>query len=137
MLQTGRPSRPSNQHNFERQNRNDNGESIEINPDKVGMVIGRGGSKIRELQDKYSVRINVDRNQNQNGMSSVSLTGDSTKIRDAIREIKELIDDAPARETKESKPEPMEEEAFVTIDWQAAARESVGISEKKKNGIIS
>lgn len=33
--------------------------TLEIDPGKVGMVIGRGGSTIRDLQGKFSVNVNV------------------------------------------------------------------------------
>lgn len=149
MLQQSRPQ--SNAHTHENRNRNDyrnetrnegrnetrndyrndNAERIEIYQDKVGMVIGRGGSKIRELQETHGVRINIDRNTNQNGMSSVSITGDHEKVQDAIREIKDLCGDGgppPPQREQETQPEPMDAEPFVQIDWQAAARESVSIS---------
>lgn len=41
---------------------NDNFEDsiqVEIDPNKVGMVIGRGGSKIKEIQDMFGVNVKV------------------------------------------------------------------------------
>lgn len=35
---------------------------LEINPNKVGMVIGRGGAKIREIQEQYNVNVKVGKN---------------------------------------------------------------------------
>lgn len=32
---------------------------LEINPNKVGMVIGRGGAKIREIQEQFNVNVKV------------------------------------------------------------------------------
>lgn len=46
-------------------NSNDRGGSsedsmqIEIDPSKVGMVIGRGGSKIKEIQETFGVNVKV------------------------------------------------------------------------------
>jgi polyribonucleotide nucleotidyltransferase len=34
--------------------------SVQINPDKIGAVIGKGGSTIRALQDQFNVTIDVD-----------------------------------------------------------------------------
>lgn len=105
---------------------NNNGERVEIYPEKVGTIIGRGGCMIRELQENHGVRINVDKNPNHNGMVTVSVSGDN--VQEAISKIKELVGDQPQK-VEQSAPEPMEEEQpFVQIDWQAAARESVRLS---------
>lgn len=118
----------SNSRNTDQRDRgrgNNDGARIEINPDKVGTIIGRGGCVIRELQENHGVRINVDKNPNYNGMVAVSVSGDN--VQEAISKIKELVGDQPQRvEQSVALPEPMEEE-FVQIDWQGAARESVRI----------
>lgn len=35
---------------------------VEIEPNKVGMVIGRAGSKIKEIQSKFNVHVNISKN---------------------------------------------------------------------------
>lgn len=107
--------------------RNDSQEyrkTIEIYQEKVGTVIGRGGSTIKELQSKFRIKVNVDRNQNQNGKIDVNLSGDKKDVEAAVNEINNLVEDRQYSHNKaeESKPEPME---FEPIDWQAAARECV------------
>lgn len=104
---------------------NNGGERVEIYPEKVGTIIGRGGCVIRELQENHGVRINVDKNPNHNGMVTVSVSGDN--VQEAISKIKELVGDQ--KMVEHSAPEPLqEEEPFVQIDWQAAARESVRLA---------
>lgn len=108
---------------------NEHKETYEIYPDKVGTVIGRRGATIQELQDKFKVRINVDKNTNYNGKSSVNVSGNQTDVHEAINSIKELVGDMMNDSNKmdqsnRNEPEPME---FEMIDWQAAARESVRI----------
>lgn len=115
----------SNTRNSDQRDRgrgNNDGERVEIYPDKVGTIIGRGGCMIRELQDNHGVRINVDKNPNHNGMVTVTVSGNNVK--EAITKINELVGDQ--QKVEQSAPEPMEEEPFVQIDWQAAAKESVG-----------
>lgn len=49
-----------------RNDRFDGGETIifEIDQKHVGMVIGRGGCKIKEIQDKYNVNLNIGKFHN-------------------------------------------------------------------------
>lgn len=100
----------------------DHKETMEIYPDKVGSVIGRRGITINELQEKFKVRVNIDKNANYNGKSTVSVSGSRNDVTSAIENIKELVGEPKTSDTAQSNPEPME---FEMIDWQAAARESV------------
>lgn len=43
----------------ERDSRYNQSEQLEIDPSKVGFVIGRGGGKIREIQEKFNVNLNI------------------------------------------------------------------------------
>jgi polyribonucleotide nucleotidyltransferase len=62
--------------------------SIKINPEKIGAVIGKGGSTIRSLQDEYEVTIDVD----DDGM--VFIAGvDGAKAEKAIEAIEGLTED--------------------------------------------
>lgn len=135
--------------NFDRNERNDRSrndnsryesrsesfkDTLEIYPDKVGTVIGRGGETIREVQDKFKVRVNIDKNTNYNGKSTVAVSGGRNDVASAIDHIRNLVGE-PAQNGAHSnsygsqnnygshqQPEPME---YEVIDWQAAARESV------------
>lgn len=100
-------------------------ENLEIYPDKVGTVIGRRGATINELQEKFKVRVNIDKNTNYNGKSTVSVSGSQSDVTRAIENIKELVGETKTNEAPQNNSEPME---FEMIDWQAAARESVSNS---------
>lgn len=128
------------------ESRSENKETLDIYPDKVGMVIGRGGATIREMQDKFKVRVNIDKNPNYNGKSSVTVSGGQNDVARAIDHIRELVGESQSNGTQQNssygsrsnnygsqnsyasqqqtQTEPME---YEVIDWQAAARESVSI----------
>lgn len=65
-------------------------EVMQIDSSFVGRIIGKGGSRIRELQDETGCRINVSRDGGSGGQTDVELIGDRLSIgraRDAIDEI--------------------------------------------------
>lgn len=97
---------------------------IEIPSHKVGTVIGRGGSMIKELQAKFRVYIKVDRDENPNRNIDVMISGNRSDVELAENEIMKLTrdDDMPARQ-QHSEPEPVDVEP--AIDWQAAAKQCV------------
>lgn len=138
-------SRSDSSRNFERRNdssrnndsrSNDHKDTLEIYPDKVGSVIGRGGSTIKDIQERFKVRVNIDKNTNYNGKSTVTVSGSQSDVANAIGHIRELVGEPNLSESQQNgygsqsqsqqqqnnrAPEPME---FEVIDWQAAARES-------------
>jgi len=65
--------------------------NIEIDSNKVGMVIGRGGAKIREIQESFNVHVKIDREAGQNGYTGVTIRGDDTAIESAKTYILELV----------------------------------------------
>lgn len=134
------------------QGRNENVDSsyalnMDIDPSKVGMVIGRGGSKINEIQEKFVVNVKVCkfiifinycifvskkhicfavRDGGYNGMASVSIRGGSSDDRTKTKVfIEELIGDKPSPIFKEAPSTNKPEEEFVQIDWQGLAKECV------------
>jgi len=64
---------------------------IEIDPGKVGMVIGRGGGKIREIQQNFQVHVKIDRDPGVNGLTGVTIRGEDYAIEQAKNFIQELI----------------------------------------------
>lgn len=127
-------SRNDSSRNFERRNRDSSrsndtrsSETLEIYPDKVGSVIGRGGETIRNIQESFKVRVNIDKNT-----SIVTVSGSQGDVTRAIARIKELTGEpnesrrndgfGSQPQQNNQAPESME---FEVIDWQAAARESV------------
>ncbi|HED54450.1 MAG TPA: polyribonucleotide nucleotidyltransferase [Phycisphaerales bacterium] len=62
-------------------------ESITIDPDKIGKLIGPGGKTIRGLQDKYGVQIDVE----EDGTVYVSST-DGPSLKSAMAEIEAVCE---------------------------------------------
>jgi len=66
---------------------------MKISSRQVGLVIGKGGSRIRELQESSGTKINVKKNDvDANGMVLVTLDGDVDSRSNAKRMIDELIE---------------------------------------------
>ena len=62
--------------------------SIKINPDKIGALIGKGGSTIRALQEKYGITIDVEDD------GTVVIAGvDGARTDEAIQEIESLTEE--------------------------------------------
>jgi len=64
---------------------------IEIDPSKVGMVIGRGGGKIREIQQNFQVHVKIDRDPGVNGLTGVTIRGEDFAIEQAKNFIEDLV----------------------------------------------
>jgi len=64
-------------------------ETIYVDSSEVGRIIGRGGSRIREMQDDSGCRIKVSREGGANGLSSVDLSGQKGSIEDAKQRIRD------------------------------------------------
>jgi len=66
---------------------------IKISSHQIGLVIGKGGSTIKELEASSGAKIFVKRNDvDANGMVLVSIEGDDDTVSNAERMITELID---------------------------------------------
>jgi len=71
-------------------------EQFKIDPSKIMVVIGKAGSTIKEIIEKFSVSIDLDRDS-----GNVKVTGNSQQsILDACEHIKTISDNAPARKEK-------------------------------------
>lgn len=66
-------------------------QKMDIDSKKVGMVIGRGGGKIREIQENFNVHVKIDRDPGLNGLTGVTIRGDENCIEQAKQFIQELI----------------------------------------------
>ena len=62
--------------------------SFNIKPDKIKVVIGKGGSTIKEITEKFSVTIDI----NDDGLIKINST-DSDKAAQAMQYIKDLVAD--------------------------------------------
>ena len=71
-------------------------ESFEIDPSKMMLVIGKGGSTIKEIIEKYSVNIDLDRDE-----GIVKVSGENkNSIKEACAFIKNIVDNAPQQSKK-------------------------------------
>ncbi|XP_071152368.1 uncharacterized protein [Mytilus edulis] len=79
------------------QNEDQNGQSdsptIRVDSSKIGRVIGKGGSKIRELQDETGVTINISKDDDGSGQKEIQLEGSPDAVAKAKEMIKELTQD--------------------------------------------
>ncbi|XP_070158975.1 probable ATP-dependent RNA helicase DDX43 [Polyergus mexicanus] len=66
---------------------------IYIDANNVGRLIGRGGSKIKALQDESNAKINIDKQSNENGQTAVTLIGTDEAQQRAKSLIEELLID--------------------------------------------
>lgn len=66
-------------------------ENMEIESDKVKYVIGRGGTKIRDIQYSCRVSVQIDKSPNDGGYNNVTITGASHNIKRAKDAINEVV----------------------------------------------
>ena len=84
-------------------------EQFAIDPSKIMVIIGKAGSTIKEIIEKFTVSIDLDRD---NGMVKVS-GGSKQNVLDACEHIKTISNNAPAR--KDS-PKNIDFEKLYAID---------------------
>ncbi|KAG0035926.1 hypothetical protein BGZ82_004933, partial [Podila clonocystis] len=79
--------------------RGGNSQTIQIPSTKVGLVIGRGGETIRDLQDRSGARIAVTPtpHDHTSNMRTVTITGDDHAIQQATGFIEEIVNDTAPR----------------------------------------
>jgi len=63
---------------------------------RLGRVVGKGGSKIREIQDQFSIRVDIKKEEIKDDDTMVILTGSPASTQQA----KEFIDDLCERSSK-------------------------------------
>lgn len=107
-------SRPDNQttnNNYrDGDNDGDNGVTFTVPKSNVGLIIGRGGSKIKELKQRYSVSLKIgeyrranmqrkcsnwidipDKEGDPNGDAAVTIRGADRDVQDAKKDIMDLV----------------------------------------------
>ena len=110
---------------------NDDATIIKVPSKFVGRIIGRGGSKISDLQFESGARINVTKDV-EGDETLIRLIGDDEAVSKAESLIRELTIERDNFENRsvplEQKP-PLEEPTFVEppkqINWRAVFEESV------------
>lgn len=66
-------------------------ETMSVESRNVGRIIGRGGNKIRELQDRSGAKIQVSREEDSNGMKNVEISGEDSEVEKARQLIEECL----------------------------------------------
>lgn len=65
---------------------------MKVQKDKVGLIIGKGGETIRQIQDDCKVKLNVESYADENGERIVSIAGAKEAIAMAMDMILEKLD---------------------------------------------
>ncbi|XP_029178271.1 probable ATP-dependent RNA helicase DDX43 [Nylanderia fulva] len=93
---------------------------IYIDPNNIGRLIGRGGSKIKALQDESNAKITIDKQSNRNGQAAVTLIGTDEAQQRAKNLIEELLIDRSTSHqstTFGQNSETNSEQKNEEIDW--------------------
>ncbi|KMQ88194.1 putative atp-dependent rna helicase ddx43-like protein [Lasius niger] len=100
---------------------------IYIDANNVGRLIGRGGSKIKALQDESNAKINIDKQSNESGQTAVTLIGTDEAQQRAKSLIEELLIDrsishqsAESDQKKTNFGQKKEEIDWNNFDWVKA-----------------
>lgn len=118
-----RPREGGNDYEDRKKNRYDdeNGETLKVPSRCVGRIIGRGGSKINDLQYESGAKITVTK-ETEGDETIVKISGSSSEIKRAVDLIKDLTVDRPQREESNftySAPEPSAStEPPKEINWK-------------------
>ncbi|XP_060077446.1 probable ATP-dependent RNA helicase DDX53 [Ylistrum balloti] len=85
----------------------------------VGKIIGKGGSKIRELQEQTGARIKVSREENDDGENKVDIQGSEEARKKAKEKIEELIKPFSTMTSKYSSSSSIDssQDAQPKINW--------------------
>ncbi|CAL7939654.1 unnamed protein product [Xylocopa violacea] len=98
---------------------------IRIDTEKVGKLIGKSGSNIRELQDKTGTRIYVDRSTG-NDTTGVTIVGCTEAQEQAKNLIEESLSDPPypgQQSQNEHNDQNKPEIDFTNFDWSQANKQ--------------
>lgn len=107
---------------FRREPTSDNNSEklvIYIETEKVGKLIGRSGSNIKELQEKTSTRIHVDRSGGDS--TAVTIIGQSEEALQVAKQlIEESVNDFPSHMERPAPVEDKPQIDFSNFDWSKA-----------------
>ncbi|XP_063702858.1 probable ATP-dependent RNA helicase DDX43 [Culicoides brevitarsis] len=119
----GEVQRQSSFRDSRRDENRDDGPKLEflINSVDVGTVIGKGGSTIRETQNKFNVRISVDKNVSEYGKAKVVISGHSSA---ALNDCRNFIEDLLPKSPPANENSGGNGYDDGPIDWDAANRRS-------------
>ncbi|CAK9807040.1 Probable ATP-dependent RNA helicase DDX43 [Anthophora plagiata] len=99
---------------------------VDIDTNKVGKLIGRSGSNIRDLQDKTNTKIHIDRSSGDD-TTAVTIIGSKERQQEAKSLIEELLNDSsypPQKVENEQKEQHnRSQNNLVPFDWSQATKE--------------
>lgn len=64
-------------------------ETIKISNKEAGLVIGKGGSMIKSLTEKYSIGVEINKDATESAF--VEVVGTTSNVADAVKEINQLL----------------------------------------------
>lgn len=103
---------------------------ISISASYIGQIIGKGGSKIRDLQEGSGARINICGDEGEE--RTIRITGSTIACAKAQELIEELISNSSKNRQNSRKIDVTLEKPMPDfIDWGAAIRESFEAQERK------
>jgi len=79
-------------------------ESIRVPSDSVGMIIGKGGETIKEMQNSTGCKINVSQTNERDGRREIALIGTRQAIESAKRSIYDKVDQVKAKNAANQAP---------------------------------
>ncbi|KAK1118071.1 hypothetical protein K0M31_015350 [Melipona bicolor] len=135
----------NNHHSFSRRNNYSNSYNqkckefiIKVDTDKIGKLIGRSGTNIRDLQDKTKTKIHVSRS---GGIytTDVTIVGTKEAQNQAKTLIEELLRENPIVKTESIQPIEVEEEEtndepeidFTNFNWVLAHQRAIEYEREK------
>lgn len=68
--------------------------TVEVDNSMIGRIIGKGGCKIREMQDNSGAKINVPRDRSSNSLVAVEISGCDSAIDSAKQLIEEIVSES-------------------------------------------
>lgn len=111
---------------------------IYIDSNNIGRLIGRGGSKIKALQDESNAKINIDKQSNEKGQTAVTLIGTDEAQQRAKNLIEELLIDrsishqsTESGQSSETNSEQKKEIDWDNFNWTKANDEYEELQKKK------
>lgn len=69
-------------------------QSLQIPQKAISRVIGKGGETIRDIADGAGVEYHIAKEANEEGVIELELTGSKTALKDAVKRVTDIVDEA-------------------------------------------
>jgi polyribonucleotide nucleotidyltransferase len=94
--------------------------TLEFDQEATGILVGRGGSTIRQLQSDFNVRIDINSSANP-AQARVRGDGDSDTLNNAVEAMKKLLEDAGYGENVTTEDMPIAREHIGSVVGEAGS----------------